>query len=246
MEAMMAKRPASKSATSRAKTATRTAKAGTARASRKTQSAKAASAPHDAGHLLHQALLAQLATIGWRDLSFADIVAAAGLSMADAYRIYQSKLGILRGLALATDQAVLQSLTDDPLDGSPRDRLFDLIMRRLDQYADHKAALSNLLHDLQRHPAEAACLAARLERSMSLTLDLAGLSASGLRGILRTKGLTALYLLVLRRWLTDDSADSAATMALLDKRLDQAERIMGFIGRGRHRPSGAAGQSSTH
>jgi AcrR family transcriptional regulator len=239
MEVMMAKRPGPKSASSK----TKTRKAGAAGATGKARTTETGS---DAGQQLRAALLTQLATIGWRELTFADVVAASGLSMADAYRIYQSKLGILRGLAQATDQAVLQSLADDPLDGSSRDRLFDLIMRRLDQYADHKAALTALLHDLRRHPAEAACLAARLERSMGLTLDLAGLSSNGLRGILRAKGLTALYLHVLGRWLMDDSADSAATMALLDKRLDQAERVLGFIQRGRHKSSDSAAHPSTH
>ncbi len=234
MEVVMAKRPAAKSAKAKVNKARAARSAGKARATD-----KAGTDHRDSAQRLRDSLLAQLATIGWRDLTFADIVSASGVSMADAYRIYQSKLGVLRGVAQATDQAVLQSLTTDPLDGSPRDRLFDLIMRRLDQNSGHKPALSALLHDLRRHPAEAACLTARLERSMSLVLDLAGLSNSGLRGTLRAKALTGLYLHVLRRWLKDESADSAATMALLDKRLDQVERLLGFIRRTRpHAPHG--------
>jgi AcrR family transcriptional regulator len=177
--------------------------------------------------------LRELAIIGWRDLSFADVVAAAGVSLADAYQIYQTKTAVLRGVVQATDQAVLESLTADHLDGSPRDRLFDLIMRRLDQHRADKAAFSALLRDLRRQPAEALCLTARLERSMALTLDLAAIPRSGLRGAFRTKALAALYLHVLGRWLKDDSEDSASTMALLDKRLDQAENVLGFLNKAR-------------
>jgi ubiquinone biosynthesis protein COQ9 len=200
----------------------------------------------DIGRLLREAFLRELATIGWRDLSFADVVSAAGVSLSDAYQIYQTKTGVLRGVVQATDQAVLESLTADPLDGSPRDRLFDLIMRRLDQHRADKAAFSALLRDLRRQPAEALCLTARLERSMALTLDLAAIPRSGLRGAFRTKALAALYLHVLGRWLKDDSEDSASTMALLDKRLDQAEHLLGFLNRARSNRSKAGDDAASN
>lgn len=199
----------------------------------------------DTGRRLREAFLAELASIGWRDLSFADIVAASGVPLAEAYQIYQTKMGVLRGVVQATDQAILESLSSDPLDGSPRDRLFDLIMRRLDQHGAHKTAFSSLLRDLRRQPAEALCLTARMERSMALSLDLAAVSSSGLRGVLRTKALGALYLHVFGHWLKDESADSASTMALLDKRLDQAERALGFLKRVRpNRPKSADNAAS--
>jgi AcrR family transcriptional regulator len=241
----MARKPAKK-------TTARKARAGGAATSSRTDKRSASAAANTGlGHrdhaaMLRDALLAQVAVVGWRDLTFADIVAASGVSMADAYRAYQSKLGILRGLVHATDQAVLESLASDSLDGSPRDRLFDLIMRRLDQHSDDKAALSSLLHDLRRQPAEALCLTARLERSMAMTLDLAGIPSTGLRGIFRTKALTALYFHILGRWLKDDNADAAATMALLDKRLDQAERVLGFIRRARPKPPETAADHASH
>jgi AcrR family transcriptional regulator len=188
-----------------------------------------------------------MATLGWRGLTFTDIVATSGVPLADAYRVYQSKMGVLLGVIGATDRSLLESLDQEPLDGSPRDRLFDLIMRRFDQHSEHKAAFSALLRDLRHHPLEALCVTARVERSMALLLDLAGVPGSGLRGLLRVKALGALYLHVFGRWLKDDSADSAATMALLDKRLEQAERTLGFIRRVRphHRGADEAEQSAS-
>jgi hypothetical protein len=109
--------------------------------------------------------------------------------------------------------------------------LFDLIMRRLDLQEANKAALEHLLRELPRNPAEALCIAGRLNRSMALMLDLSGISTSGIRGLLRVKGLTGLYLHVVRAWLGDDTEDSATTMALLDKRLNQAERLFGLLHR---------------
>ncbi|HWT96166.1 MAG TPA: hypothetical protein VN229_01080, partial [Terriglobales bacterium] len=182
---------------------------------------------------------AEMATLGWRHLTFSDIVAASGVPLAEAYRIYQSKMGVLLGVVGASDRALLEGLDLEPLDGSPRDRLFDLIMRRFDLHGEHKAAFSALLRDLRHHPLEALCLTARVERSMALLLDLAGVPSSGLRGLLRAKALAALYLHVFGRWLKDESDDSAATMALLDKRLEQVERTLGFIHRVRPHHRGA-------
>ena len=244
----MAKRPGKKAAAPKGKAKTAASKASS---QHRGTNGPGAHQHGDAAGRLRAALLAELSTLGWRDLSFADIVEASGLTMAEAYGAYQSKIGILRGIVQATDQALLESLASDPLDGSVRDRLFDLIMRRLDQHADHKPAFSALFGDLRHHPAESLCLATRLQRSMAMLLDLAGLSSSGIRGLLRMKALSALYLHVFRTWLKDESADSATTMALLDKRLDQAERLLGFVkrvrpGRADASKSEAGSHASSH
>jgi len=242
----MARRPAKKPAAPKSKAAGRK-KAAAKKAAGTSASARGdTSARGDAAASLRAALLAEMATLGWRDLTYTDIVAASGVPLADAYRIYQSKMGVLLGVVGATDRTLLESLDQEPLDGSPRDRLFDLIMRRFDQHGEHRPAFSALLRDLRHHPLEALCLTARVERSMALLLDLAGVPSSGLRGLLRTKALAALYFHVFGRWLKDESADSAATMALLDKRLEQVERTLGFIHRVRphHRSPDDTGQTA--
>ena len=67
---------------------------------------------------------------------------------------------------------------------------------------------------------------------MSTTLALAGLSAEGLSGLIRTKGLAAIYGSVLPVFWRDDSADLSRTMAALDGRLQRIETVMScFKGR---------------
>ena len=56
-------------------------------------------------------------------------------------------------------------------------------------------------------------------------LEAAGISASGPFGLLRTKGLLAVWLAALRVWLADDSNDLSRTMAALDRYLRRAERL---------------------
>jgi hypothetical protein len=80
-------------------------------------------------------------------------------------------------------------------------------------------------------------LLCQLRRSLSLTLEAAGVSASGLKGALRLKGLLAIYVAGLRSFANDESEDLARTMAEIDKRLGQAERLSEMLHR--RRPAAA-------
>ncbi len=153
---------------------------------------------------LREALLRMVAAGGWRDLSYADIAKDAGLSLAAAYEAYPSKAAILTGIGRDIDARLFASLEDDPLDGSPKDRLFDLLMRRFDALNEHREAYAALAWELPRTPVEAGCLALQLRRSLANMLEAAGLSASGLRGAFRIEGLGALYACALRVWLKDE------------------------------------------
>ncbi|HET6618631.1 MAG TPA: TetR/AcrR family transcriptional regulator [Dongiaceae bacterium] len=207
-----------------------------AKSARKTAKAKPKSTPRprprarssagDPQAALRAALLRMVAAGGWRDLSYADIAKDAGLGMAAAYQAYPSKGAILTGIGRDTDARLFASLEEDPLDGSAKDRLFDLLMRRFDVLNDHREAYAALAWELPRTPLEAGCLLFQLRRSLANMLEAAGLSASGLRGAFRIEGLGAIYAAALRVFLKDDTADLSKTMAELDKRLGQAERCL--------------------
>jgi ubiquinone biosynthesis protein COQ9 len=187
--------------------------------------------PADPKAALREALLRMVAAGGWRDLSYADIAKDAGLSLSAAYEAYPSKAAILTGIGRDIDARLFASLDEDPLDGSPKDRLFDLLMRRFDVLNEHREAYAALAWELPRTPVEAGCLALQLRRSFANMLEAAGLSASGLRGAFRIEGLGALYACALRVWLKDETADLSKTMAELDKRLGQVERCMNMTRR---------------
>ncbi|MFQ5786248.1 MAG: TetR family transcriptional regulator [Alphaproteobacteria bacterium] len=175
-----------------------------------------------------EAALGLAATQGWRDTTLADIAAAAKLPLAEVHRNFASKAAILAAFSRRIDETVLAGEDPELAGQSPRDRLFDVIMRRFDALAPHKAAVGALVRDGCTDPLIALCGARSLRRSMAWMLEAARIDSSGLRGLVRTKGLAAIYLAVLRVWLDDDSADMARTMAALDRRLTQAERLMAF------------------
>ncbi len=185
----------------------------------------------DAAGALRAALLKLVETQGWRDLSLADIAAEAEMPIAEAHAIYPSKAAILVGLVRELDEEILGALEAEPLDGSAKDRLFDLMMRRFDALNRHRGAYLALIRELPTTPIEFGCMTGQVRRSLGLMLETAGLSASGLKGLLRVNGLMAIYASALRVWARDDSADLAKTMAELDKRLGQAERLSGMLHR---------------
>ena len=214
---------------------------GTGRAGTKKKAAKAKRATRAAAHsgsqdgaaALRQALLDLVEERGWLDLSFADIVEKAGLSIAEAHGIYRSKTAILVAITRTIDERVFAGLENDPLEGSVKDRLFDLLMRRFDVLKADQGAYRRLMRQLPATPAESAAVLCRLRRSLSMMLEAAGVSASGLRGALRLKGLGLIYAAGLRAFANDESEDLAKTMAEVDKRLGQAERLSGMLHRRR-------------
>jgi AcrR family transcriptional regulator len=202
---------------------------------------KAGAASTDPGTHVIDVALNLAAERGWRNLPLADIAAAAGLSLAELYALYPSKAAILAAHSRSVDSAILAEVEapqGDAAQESAKDRLFDLLMRRLDKLDAHKAGMLRIAEDTGCDPLSLVCSLARLNRSMAAMLEAAGISAGGLGGVLRVKGLTAVYLAGLRAWFRDDSADKAQTMAALDRALSRAERLAS--GFGRHKKRDAA------
>jgi AcrR family transcriptional regulator len=178
------------------------------------------------------AALACIARQGWRRLSLADIAAEAGLPILRVYRLFSSKPAILCGFFRRIDETVLAAPPEGEPDERPRDRVFDLLMRRFDALQPHRAALDVLARDLPTDPLAALAAGAGLLRSMRWMLEAAGISAEGLGGAVAVKLTAAAYLATLRVWRRDESPDFAPTMAALDRRLRGIER---WYGTGRRR-----------
>ena len=98
-------------------------------------------------------------------------------------------------------------------------------MRRFDALQPYKAGLGNLLYDEALDPPSALLALRRLQRSMAAMLEAARVSSSGIKGLIRTKGLAAIYLATFRVWLNDESPDMAKTMASLDGYLRRVEGL---------------------
>lgn len=181
-----------------------------------------------------------VAETGWRRLSMGAVAAEAGLPILEVYRAFGSRTAILRGFFRRIDEAVLAQPLEAEADERPRDRVFDLLMRRFDALAPYREALQVLGRELPTDPCAALAAGGRLLHAMAWMLEAAGIAAEGLRGIVAVKLTSAAYLATLRVWLRDESPDLAPTMAALDRRLRGIER---WLDRGPRPPPRAAARA---
>ncbi len=192
-----------------------------------------------------KAAMALAAVQGWHDTTMADIADEAGLDLADLRRLYGSKTAVLAGLIRLTDEVVLRGSGPDIAAEPARDRLFDVIMRRLDALAPYRDGIAAVARDLRREPAALACLAAGPgRRSLQWMLEAARIPPWSLLAPLQLKGLGLVYLSVLRVWLRDEGEDLAQTMAALDKALGRVDNILGSFRRGPRRFSQSAEEAT--
>ena len=162
-------------------------------------------------------------------IGFGEIAARAGVSLAELRNIFGSKLAILAAYLKEIDRQVLGGIDADMAEEPPRERLFDVLMRRIDALSPHKAAVRSLLHSAGRNPGLAFALNGFAVRSQQWMLTAADISASGPRGMVRAQGLAVLFASVLRTWLSDEDPGLARTMSALDRALARGQRLAGFL-----------------
>ncbi len=176
----------------------------------------------------------------WRSLSLPEIAEHAKVPVGEALMALPGRNRIQRALIDRVDAKVFGSLKDDPLDGTVKDKLFDILMRRFDALDGRQTALRSMARDAARDPLGSACLGARFLKSMALSLQAAGVSSEGCKGTLRTKALAAIQMNATRVWMNDDDPGLARTMAAMDKGLARAEKLAS----GKARPSPEDQESS--
>jgi AcrR family transcriptional regulator len=212
----MARRPAHKSARRPARPA-------------RSAPANGPAAPTGERERIIAALLALLAERPFEEIGFADIAGAAGVSLAQLRGEFSSTLAILAAHMKATDRAVLAEDLSDMAEEPARERLFDVLMRRLEALAPYREAVRSLLRSARRNPPLAVALNGLAVRSQQWMLTAAGINASGPRGMIRAQGLVMLFGSVLRTWTHDEDPGQARTMAALDRALARGQRFAGFL-----------------
>ncbi|MDW8316199.1 MAG: TetR family transcriptional regulator, partial [Rhodovarius sp.] len=136
---------------------------------------------------------------GWRGATMARIAQAAHVTLAELRGHAACPEALLALSVKAVDRAVLAGTV--PSEGeSPRDRLFDLLMRRLDQLQPHRAGVIRFLKELPYDPPLAFWVGTLNDRAMAWMLEAAGLGSRGLIGQLRRRGLMGVWVYTLNAW----------------------------------------------
>lgn len=175
-----------------------------------------------------QALMDLLAEQPIERIGLAELADRAGVTLAELRGEFRSPLAVLAAHVKELDRHVLAEVDPDMDEESPRERLFDVLMRRLELLAPHREAVRSLLRSARRDPPLALALNAMAVRSQQWMLTSAGIAASGPKGMVRAQGLALLFANVLRTWV-DDEDDNAQTLAALDRELARGQRFAGLL-----------------
>jgi AcrR family transcriptional regulator len=175
------------------------------------------------------ALMALLAEHSFEQIGLAEVAGRAGLKLSQLRAEFGSTLAIFAGHIKDIDRAVLAGGDADMAEEPARERLFDVLMRRLEALAPYKEAVRSLLRSARRNPGLAFALNAMAVRSQRWMLEAAGIGASGPRGALRAQGAALMFARVLAVWVDDDKPGLDRTMAMLDRGLASAARWAGLL-----------------
>jgi AcrR family transcriptional regulator len=175
------------------------------------------------------ALMALLAEHRFEEIGLAEVAGRAGIKLSQLRAEFNSVLAIFAAHMKDIDSQVLAGGDSDMSEESARERLFDVLMRRLEAMAPYKEGVRSMLRSARCDPPLALALDVMAVRSQRWMLEAAGISASGPRGALRAQGAALMFARVLRVWVDDEDEGLDRTMAALDKGLARAERWVGFL-----------------
>ena len=176
------------------------------------------------------ALMALLAEHRFEEIGLAEVAGRAGLKLSELRAEFGSTLAIVAAHIKDIDRAVLAGDAGDMTEEPARERLFDVLMRRIEALGPYKEAVRSLLRSARRNPGLALALNAMAVRSQQWMLEAAGIGVHGPRGALRAQGAALMFARVLRVWFDDDEPGLDRTMAALGRGLASAERWDGFVG----------------
>lgn len=188
-------------------------------------------APTDTRGKIVDALMELAAETRFEDISIRDICKAAGVSLADFRDAFPSKGAVLAGFSRRIDRAVLAQDTGELADEGPRERLFDVLMRRLEAMTPYREGVREAIAWLRREPAAALAMNQATMNSMRFMLEAAGIEAHGASGAIKLQGLALAWGRVIHVWLDDEDAGLSKTMAELDRVLTRGEQAASGVDR---------------
>jgi AcrR family transcriptional regulator len=180
----------------------------------------------DKADLIAGAAIQLAGRTGWRSATLGDIAAEAGVTLAELARSYCGRPAILDGFENMIDRRMLAGAAAGTED-RPRDRMFEIVMARLDALALYREGAKRVAHDLPFDPQSGLVMACALPRSISWMFAGANLPLGGPLTPLKLAAVGAAYLATFRIWLNDESEDLSKTMAALDRNMDRVKNLLG-------------------
>ena len=176
--------------------------------------------PADLRGKIVEALMQLAAERRFEDISIRDICGQAGVSLADFRDAFPSKGAVLAGFSRKIDRAVLSEQAEDLADESARERLFDILMRRLEAMAPYREGVREVMAYLKRDLGAAFAMNQVVLNSMRFMMEAAGIETDGgAAGAIKLQGLALAWARIVGVWLDDDDPGLSKTMAEVDREL---------------------------
>jgi AcrR family transcriptional regulator len=172
------------------------------------------------------ALLALAAEERFEEITLSQIATRAQTTLGEFREHFSSKSAVLAAFLRRIDKIVLDGTTEALADENPKERLFDVLMRRLDAMTPYKAGVEGIAEWMQREPLHAAGFNRLALRSMRFMLEAADIDVTGRVGALKLQGLVVAWARVVGVWLKDEDSGLSATMAELDRALTRGDKLV--------------------
>jgi AcrR family transcriptional regulator len=163
---------------------------------------------------------------GWANVRLYQVAERAGVPLARIGAEFRD-LDAVANAWFARALAAIERIPPEALAGQPAaERLHLVVMQWFDALAPHRELSGQMLRAklYPSHPQHWVPLIFDLSRLVHWFLDAAEIASTGRARQMAEIGLTAIFLLSLRVWLSDDSADRERTRLYLYRRLDAADR----------------------
>ncbi len=127
-------------------------------------------------------------------------------------------------VAMVDDQALAEIADDfnDAGDASVQEKLVEGLIHRFESFAPLKPQMQALHLACMRDPVLGMALGHQLLRAIDRLLRLCGDDSSGMKRMLRVKGVCAVVMRVRSTWMADETADLSQTLKQIDSELEKA------------------------
>lgn len=173
-----------------------------------------------------EALMRLAAERPWSAIELTDIATEADVDLATLRDLFPSKGAMLAGFGRMIDARVLAGAADDMTEEPIHERVFDVMMRRIDALMPYRPALRRLIPAIRRDPLAIVALNGAALNSWRYMLASSRVSTEDTLGALRVQGAVLVFARVLDVWLDDDDPALSKTMAALDRQLKSGGRVM--------------------
>lgn len=169
------------------------------------------------------------ASYPWEFVAMSQIADSAGVTVGDVTSHFPSKTDIVAAIINELDVEVEEAFSVIDEDAPMRDRLFDVLMERIELANQNRAAHISFFKSFGWTKDATCADITLLKSSMTRMAKCAGMETEGLFAGIHLTGLSLAYLWVLLTWVNDASPDLGKTMAELDKTLGRAEGLKNYL-----------------